>query len=261
MSESQIGYWVGRGRPAAVDWCEANYAVTPWVAEFWNTLSSLAIFAVGAFGLWTWWRARTTVERRFGTCYVSLAVIGLGSAAFHATLLRLPQALDELPMIVLSLACFYCLVTRDPETPSARRRAWALGLTGYGLLFTVAYFVIESYFVLFLASYAAVVAYVCIITWRLAFRGARDPRLRPLFWASVVAYIGGFSLFWIPERTLGCEHAFQGLQPHALFHLGGAVGPYAWVIFATVDRLARLGTPAILERGPIPHVAGAGAPT
>ena len=33
---------------ASVDWCEQNFAVFPFVAEFWNTLSSvpLCLFAV-----------------------------------------------------------------------------------------------------------------------------------------------------------------------------------------------------------------------
>ena len=29
-----------------IDWCETNYAVTPHVAEFWNTLSSLPMLLV-----------------------------------------------------------------------------------------------------------------------------------------------------------------------------------------------------------------------
>jgi hypothetical protein len=32
------GFW---GVPtASINWCEQNYAVIPWVAEFWNTLSA-----------------------------------------------------------------------------------------------------------------------------------------------------------------------------------------------------------------------------
>lgn len=249
------GFWDTYGAPAAVDWCEPNYAVLSGVAEFWNTLSSLAIFGAGAYGLWRWWDHRDELEPRFGACFASLAVIGLGSAAFHATLLRLPQALDELPMVWLSLACFYCLVARREDTPEVRRRRWVQALLAYAALFCAAYFLVADYFVLFLVSYGIVVAYVCIVTWRLAFREVRDPRLRTLFWWSVVAYIGGFAVFWVPERTLGCDHAFQAIQPHTWFHLSGAVGPYAWVLLAATDRLLRLGREPVLHARPLPFVA------
>ena len=54
------GYW---GPPtSSVDWCEANYRVTPYACEFWNALSSLAMVTAGAVGLV---RFRRTLELRF----------------------------------------------------------------------------------------------------------------------------------------------------------------------------------------------------
>jgi hypothetical protein len=44
------GYW--GEKTAAVNWCEADYAVTIYVAEFMNTLSSLSIPLNGIYGLW-----------------------------------------------------------------------------------------------------------------------------------------------------------------------------------------------------------------
>lgn len=73
--------------------CEANYAVNRYVAEFYNTISSLFILALGVYGI-AMHRAirRATgrtmlMESRFWACFASLAVVGLGSAAFHGTLL------------------------------------------------------------------------------------------------------------------------------------------------------------------------------
>src|SRR5262245_58630668 len=79
---------------ASIDWCEQNYAVTPWVAEFWNTISSLAMVVAGLAGLFL---RRFTWEIR--VAFGLLVLVGLGSIAFHGTLRFELQMLDELPML------------------------------------------------------------------------------------------------------------------------------------------------------------------
>jgi len=41
MAEEKLGYW-GK-RTATIDWCESNYEVTSFIAEFWNTISNLVM--------------------------------------------------------------------------------------------------------------------------------------------------------------------------------------------------------------------------
>lgn len=40
-----LGYWQSLGAAASVDWCEPNYVHSAYVAELWNTISSLAFNA------------------------------------------------------------------------------------------------------------------------------------------------------------------------------------------------------------------------
>ena len=67
--------------------CEHNYAVSFYVAEFFNCFSNLAIVAAGLLGLRN--ALRHGYPRRVLVLYTAITVIGLGSAAFHGTLLRM----------------------------------------------------------------------------------------------------------------------------------------------------------------------------
>ena len=102
---SGAGYWHGAFgmMPSTVEWCEVNYDVCAWIAEFWNTLSSLAIVLLGLLGVLTTRR----LEARFTLAYATIMLVGIGSIAFHMTLLRPMQMLDEvqLPKSLIALQC------------------------------------------------------------------------------------------------------------------------------------------------------------
>ena len=75
------GWW--GDKTATVNWCEKDYVVTRYVAEFGNSVSSLCIFFVGIFGIVM---HRDVAEGRFIAAFVAFIVIGLGSCAFHSAL-------------------------------------------------------------------------------------------------------------------------------------------------------------------------------
>jgi dihydroceramidase len=230
------GFWSGLGTVASVDWCEPNYAVSPWVAEWWNTVSSTVITGAGVVGWWRYRQHPVGSAARFRWGFLAIAIIGLGSIAFHATLLKVAQATDELPMIYASLLFAYILRFRRDDDPRAQRR-WQVGLGLYAAAFTATYAAWPELFVPFIATYAIVVAGICTRTLHLAFGRQGSPTLRRLFGVSVGAYVGGLLAFWIPEHLiLGCAHPLQQAQLHALFHLTSSAGTYAWLLFAMTDR-------------------------
>ncbi|MCB9666342.1 MAG: ceramidase [Alphaproteobacteria bacterium] len=242
------GFWTGRGIPAAVDWCEPNYAVTPYVAEWWNTLSSLPMVALGLYGLWRWAGLRDRLERRFALCFVFLLFVGAGSAAFHGTLLRLPQALDELPMIYSGLIATWVVLHRGALRDEGRALAWTFVL--YAVAFTVAYAVSAAFFAIFLVTYAGLVSYLTIasvlFTW---IRPA--PRLLVLLLAgAALGFLGTFFGCWLPEHVwLPCDHPAQALQLHSLWHLGAGGGTYTFVLWMMGDRARVQGREARFDRG------------
>ena len=77
---------------ALIDWCEANYAVSPQVAEFWNTLSCVAYLVAAAPHV----RRFASPDAAWKNLYAAfLAMTGITSALFHATLWWWGQKLDE----------------------------------------------------------------------------------------------------------------------------------------------------------------------
>jgi dihydroceramidase len=229
------GYWVGRGAPSAVDWCEPNYAVTPYVAEFWNTVTSVPLLLLGLYGLWQCARSSVARERRFAWSFIGLAAVGAGSVAFHGTLLRTAQALDELPMVYLGLIGAWVVRYRGGDSDEGRSAAMLLG--GYAVAFTAAYLWIAEYFALFIATYALLVGYVVVRSVNLTWLVDSPPLMRQLLAISAGGYLGTLFFCWVPEHVLlSCSHPLQAWHLHGWWHLGAGIGTYTWFLWAIVDR-------------------------
>jgi len=100
---------------STIDWCEANYIVTPLIAEFWNTVSGLAIILSGY--LFKRNQLNHTLSNskqaitRLKNVSTLLYFVGVGTMLFHGTLLYPFQLLDELPMIMVSLEYIVALMS------------------------------------------------------------------------------------------------------------------------------------------------------
>lgn len=133
------GHW--GEKTATVNWCEPDYAYTPWIAEFGNAVSSFAIVGYGVWGVWSHLRLGVgeVLEWRFPVAYSMFVVVGIGSFLFHATLLRTMQLLDELPMIWTNSVFVYSILQMeqpsflDPETRPMHSQTRKI-LLGFGLL-------------------------------------------------------------------------------------------------------------------------------
>jgi dihydroceramidase len=97
------GFWI---RTASIDWCEENYQLSEYIAEFWNSFSNLAFILLASAGAWRAYKNSLDVGFILG--YLSIIVVGFGSYAFHATLIYEMQLLDELPMIFCAATLLYC---------------------------------------------------------------------------------------------------------------------------------------------------------
>ena len=148
------GAW---GAPTSdYNFCEVDYAVTYYLAEFFSAISSVPIALYGVYYL-----HQTALHGhgwKIALSSIGVIVIGVGSFAFHGTLQREGQMLDELPMLWSAVFFLFTALTLG-EPPNSARSTWiGLGLMAYAGINSAVYF--AGGFVYFILAY--IVAVVCV---------------------------------------------------------------------------------------------------
>ncbi|KAL4220740.1 Alkaline ceramidase 3 [Mactra antiquata] len=235
------GYW---GLPSStIDWCEENYAVSHFIAEFWNTVSNVSMILpplVTVFLL-----IKQNFEPRLIACHISLLSVGFGSWCFHMTLLYSMQLLDELPMIWGSAFLIYAIVMVE-EPPNKSNIPLQIALFTYCSIVTIVY-ICSNVPVFFQIAYAIMVLCMVFSCARLI-RGLHTCN-KNIFIAGVFSYGMGFFLWNIDNSfctSLRSIREVTGpLSPifelHAWWHLLAGLGTYLGLIFVADTRCTVLG--------------------
>lgn len=213
-----------------------------FIAEFWNTLTNIVIFAAGIYGAWR--GVRLGLDRRIIVAYLSLALIGFGSALFHGTLRYDAQLADELPMLWSGCVFVYATSPKSWRHTPELRSLLIVGLVCAVTVVSVLY--VETRHVLihegvFLAG-AIVVFRRCLQWSRRLSKEPRTVRMRSvLYWGAVFGW--GAFLIWNVDNTI-CDHLRRWrkvtgpvlgvvLNGHALWHIGTGLAGGALAIFTT----------------------------
>jgi len=225
-----VGFW--GHRTAAVDWCEPNYTWTFYIAEFFNTITSLPAFFLSMYGMYLTYKYG--YDKRFFVVNAMVGMVGIGSAAFHGTLLYTGQILDELPMVYASLSLLYAILEMDSTEKGPVYKYTAPFIIGFCAIFTAIYLYLPSFFIFFVLGYIA-----CILTLvyrcSLIFRNPATLKSQKLFVCLAIGlYIGGWLFFWIPEIAF-CDN-IQSLNFHAWWHVSSTLGCFIMVIFSVFQR-------------------------
>ncbi|KAF8078942.1 ceramidase [Lyophyllum atratum] len=129
---------------ATLDWCEANYQFSYYVAEMANSFSNL--FTIGLAICGGLVAANQSLPTRYIVGYAGIALVGIGSFAFHATLLFQAQLADELPMIYVGSMSQWLLFDDQPGfgVKTARTKLLIASLLAFDVLFTWSYMVYRN---------------------------------------------------------------------------------------------------------------------
>nr|CAB3219682.1 alkaline ceramidase 3-like [Phallusia mammillata] len=235
---------------STLDWCEENYVVTPYIAEFWNTVSNvIMIFPPLVCAIYYW---RKGVELRHVLTSLSLLAVGLGSWMFHMTLWYEMQLLDELPMIYGTCVFLYSLHHHDKPRKS-RNLVYLVALCFCSVAVTVIYLMWKNP-VFHQVCYALLVAalvYEAIVAFR------NYPAIQPLVLMSVGFYAFGFFLWNVDNifcshlrKFRNKSHFDTGMvfQLHAWWHIFTGFATYLHVLFSCHARLLHLRTHCSIKR-------------
>ncbi|KAI0756269.1 alkaline phytoceramidase [Daedaleopsis nitida] len=126
---------------ATLDWCEANYQFSRYIAEAANTFSNIVTVGLAIYGAAQ--SVREKLPPRYLIGYLGFALVGIGSFIFHATLTFEAQLMDELPMIYVASYC--CAMLFDTARGFELRKSNALPLgivfASLNCLFTLSYYI------------------------------------------------------------------------------------------------------------------------
>jgi dihydroceramidase len=86
-----------------------------WVAEPFNTLAALFVVCLALFGLHQC--APQGHELRTRATYLALALVGVGAAVFHTTLLGVTELLHGLPVVFAGCVLLFSALTSQKEAP------------------------------------------------------------------------------------------------------------------------------------------------
>jgi dihydroceramidase len=179
-------------------------------------------------------------EARYMMAFASVAVVGLGSMAFHGTLLFSLQMLDELPMIYASLIMAYIVIEQNHKNPKYYPML-PIGLTIHGILTTLlvaspAFFPTYAspllQFVCFHISFAILETFL-LATIITMFTKEESPEMRKLHIIGTWLWFAGIAC-WVLDY-FGCEHIWEGDHGLRKTYLTFTIG--SWTITAPNPQL------------------------
>ncbi|KAK9505327.1 hypothetical protein O3M35_009410 [Rhynocoris fuscipes] len=230
------GYW---GKPTStIDWCENNYEFSFYIAEMTNTISNLMMILPPLWGMVE--VIKQGFQRRFIYCHFLLLIVGLGSWAFHMTLLYEMQLFDELPMVWGTCVLVYCLtqVSKLPGKGWIDNPPLLFFLSSFAILFTILYLYWPQP-LLQHTSYGILV----IASFFLELRLLKEKRCnvcKQLFFLSTSIYLFGFFLWNIDNIFCAKLQAIRANIPtvlnpltqlHGWWHCMAGYGTYLQVLF------------------------------
>ena len=190
-------YW---GQPdASVSFCEQKYTITPYIAEYYNTMSAFSYMIVGIIFYFTKIRYISNV----------LLLMSLGTMALHCTLRYYGQWMDEISMLILS---FYIIkYLRDELFKKSTLNIYLCGIIA-------GYFLFNKFFIYFFLMFTGMQLYI----YNLAqLKRNQNKRVENLLIKAYTISLISATICWFLDQ-IACYYV-RDFQLHAIWHVGTAL--------------------------------------
>lgn len=240
--------------------------VTPYIAEFWNTVTSLLMCVAASYAFY--WKWKHGVERRFLVAEVAIWIVGFGSALFHGTLTFYGQLADELPMLYGAFVWVY-IILHQTKKKGVVDRFVVTGVSvlaiGWTLVSSVIHFnfnwVFEvnnslcldpPYYIDMSNNFKVVFGIIMLgcmwIFFRLTLK-SKSPYAMKIFYAYVLLNLASFLLWNLDQMYCHQLKSLYGTLPftslHGFWHLGMSAAMYLATLLIVMLRVEHLsGKPA-----------------
>lgn len=219
---------------STIDWCEKNYQVTYYIAEFWNTVSNLT-FIIPPLLAYVELK-NMDIPFLYLAPLLYLSFVGLGSFFFHMTLKYEMQLWDEMFMIWEGLLmCYILMQIIYPEKAKLISTKATLVISGF-ILEASYIFIKEPLF--FQLGFAAIHYTVLAVGYLVTQQCKCEPIL---FWTSVILNHFAFFLWNIDNvfckklEAMRCQinPLFIPItQLHAVWHVIAGYATLLMIFFA-----------------------------
>mmetsp|Transcript_24965 Transcript_24965/g.44386 ORF Transcript_24965/g.44386 Transcript_24965/m.44386 type:complete len:279 (-) Transcript_24965:303-1139(-) len=235
-TSNAFGFW---GEvDSKIDFCEPHYGVTPYVAEFYNSLSSLIYVFMGTYGFVA--TMRMNCRWIYPILFATLTLIGIGSTIFHGTMRWWAELWDELPMLLFGFLILVCLQGTHPVTSGTVGTYFYIAVT-LGIVSAAVFYVKYQFYEIFLHSFTAIIVVAVLLGFTMKTNSSQTHQL--LFLALSEIILG--KLVWSVEHQLcGFTH-YVIPYLHVVWHICSSFAAYHFVLYAMALRFEFFGYSAV----------------
>lgn len=212
-----------------LDWCEENYVVLPQIAEFGNTVSSIAFSLMGCVGMYTHSNSGFKKQPMYFQYFI-MCIIGICSAFFHSTLWNMGRIMDELSILWLLYHTLFIILQLQLKSGSVFGYSLYCIFILISISLTYFYEIYNSLFMLF--EYTPVLIYI-FWYWYHNLKRSAFPDTARVFEdsAKMFTIAGGIALVsWNVDRWSECTNTLKNMHLHSVWHLMIAIATYYAII-------------------------------